>query len=86
MCINQQDLAVLNSLGYAFEQCYTSCVAINESLHTDEAHLRTLQSIAAAYDGNPLLAEHGDIRLLWPIDKQLLHRVLAAKTLQECYC
>lgn len=73
-----------NSVGYAFEQCYSSGIAITKKLTTDDEHLQELKNLAKEYLMALEIVEE-PAQLYNGIDGKLIAKVLAATNLQDCY-
>lgn len=69
---------IANCIGYAFEQCYSSGVAITQDLTCDAAQLNSLKALVDAFEHTP----HDD-NIMWHISEEDIHKVKEAKTLQD---
>lgn len=71
-----------NSVGYAFEQCYSSCIEITHKIENDEQHLQMLKELVAAYEQ---ACEKVEGEIFNSIDEELIAKVKNASSLEEIY-
>ena len=76
---------VVNSIGYAFEQCMSSDIEIDRKIVTDDDQLATLKDLAAAYREHLKIGAVDVSSLHNSIDEDIIERVLSAKCLADCY-
>lgn len=83
---NMYNNTYANCVGYALEQCYSSCICITKKgeIESDEEHLEMLKELVKEYKQACEIVDDEN-NLQWQVSDELLSKIENAKVLSELY-